>query len=166
MVHHSFFPIPLENKPIIARCLTGCELHFSSLWNQLVRKVIHLIFIFCHELSLFLKICDYNLGFPGGSDGKVSDWNAGDLGSIPGLGISPGGRNGNPLQYSCPGNSTNRGAWWATVHGVAKSCTRLRDFTSLHFTSWWIMTFTRKLRKIKRQQWISNFSSRIWRDWR
>ena len=60
MVHHSFFPIPLENKPIIARCLTGCELHFSSLWNQLVRKVIHLIFIFCCELSLFLKICDYN----------------------------------------------------------------------------------------------------------
>ena len=59
MVHHSFFPIPLENKPIIARCLTGCELHFSLLLNQFVRKVIHLIFIFCRELSLFLKICDY-----------------------------------------------------------------------------------------------------------
>ena len=45
------------------------------------------------------------MGFPGGSDGKVSDCNAGDLGSIPGSGISPGGRNGNPLQYSCLENS-------------------------------------------------------------
>ena len=60
MVHHSFFPIPLENKPITARCLTGCGLHFSLLLNQFVRKVIHLIFIFCRELSLFLKIGDYN----------------------------------------------------------------------------------------------------------
>ena len=74
-------------------------------------------------------------GFPGGSDGKVSDCTAGDPGSIPGSGISPGGRNGNPLQYSCLENSMDRGAWWATVHGVAKSRTQLSDFTSLHFTS-------------------------------
>ena len=46
--------------------------------------------------------------------------NAGDLGSIPGSERSPGGRNGNPLQYSCLENSMDRGAWWATVHGVAK----------------------------------------------
>ena len=69
------------------------------------------------------------MGFPGGSDGKVSDYNAEDLGSIPGSGISPGGRNGNPLQYSCLENSMDRGAWWATVHGVAKSPTWLSDFT-------------------------------------
>ena len=63
----------------------------------------------------------------------MSDCNAGDLGSIPGLGISPGGRNGSPLQYSYLENSMDRGTWWATVHGVTKSWTELRDFTSLHF---------------------------------
>ena len=46
---------------------------------------------------------------------------AGDEGSVPGLGRSPGGRNGNSLQYSCLKNPTDRGAWWAAVHGVAKS---------------------------------------------
>ena len=60
--------------------------------------------------------------FPGGSDGKASAYNAGDPGSIPGLGRSP---DGNPLQYSCLENPMNGGAWWATVHGVAKSRTRL-----------------------------------------
>ena len=65
----------------------------------------------------------YTYDFPGGSDGEASAYNAGDPGSIPGSGISSGGRNGNPLQYSCLENSMDRGAWWATVHGVAKSRT-------------------------------------------
>ena len=60
-------------------------------------------------------------GFPGGSDGKESTCNVGNLGSVPGLGISPGGGHGNPLQYSCLENPMDRGAWWATVHGVAQS---------------------------------------------
>ena len=74
------------------------------------------------------------LGFPGGSEVKASACNVGDLGSIPGSGRSPGEGNGNPLQYSCLENPMDRGAWQATVHGVAKSWTRLSDFTSLHFT--------------------------------
>ena len=45
----------------------------------------------------------------------------GDMGSIPGSGRSPGGGNGNPLQYSCPENPMDRGAWWVEVHGVIKS---------------------------------------------
>ena len=61
--------------------------------------------------------------FPGGSDGKESACNAGDPGSIPGLRRSPGEENGNPFQYSCLQNSMDRGAWWATVHGFAKSWT-------------------------------------------
>ena len=67
-----------------------------------------------------------------GSDGKVSACNAGDPGSILGSRRSPGEGNGNPLQYSCLENSMDGGAWWATVHGVAKSQTRPSDFT--HFT--------------------------------
>ena len=63
------------------------------------------------------------LGFPGGSDGKESACNAGDLGLIPGLGKSPGGGHGNPLQYSCLENPMDRGAWRAMVPGVTKGQT-------------------------------------------
>ena len=63
------------------------------------------------------------MGFPGGSDSKESACNAEDLGSISGSGRSPGEGNVNPLQYSCLGNPMDRGAWWATVRGVAKSQT-------------------------------------------
>jgi len=65
-------------------------------------------------------------GFPGGLVVKIPSANAGDAGdsgSISGLGRSPGGRNGNPLQYFCLDNPTNRGAWLATVHRVSKSWT-------------------------------------------
>ena len=61
------------------------------------------------------------MGFPDGSDGKESACSAGDPGLIPGLGRSPGEGNSNPLQYSCLEISKDRGAWWATIHEVAKS---------------------------------------------
>ena len=67
------------------------------------------------------------MGFPGGSDGKESACNAGDLGSISGLGRSPGEGNGNPLQYSGLENSMDRRAWQAIVHGFAKIQTGLSD---------------------------------------
>ena len=66
------------------------------------------------------------------TDGKASAHNAGDPGLIPGLGRSPGEGNGNPLQYSCLENSMDGGAWWAIVYGVAKSRTRLSNFSSIH----------------------------------
>ena len=62
--------------------------------------------------------------------------NAGDVtdaGLIPGSGISPGGGHGNPLQYSCLGNTIDRGAWWATVHRVAKSQTQLKQLSTHTF---------------------------------
>ena len=65
-------------------------------------------------------------GFPGGSVVKnlpASAGDARDMGSIPGSGRSSGGGNGTPLQYSCLGNPMDRGAWWATVHEIAKSQT-------------------------------------------
>jgi len=68
-----------------------------------------------------------NVGFPCSSvskesscNARISAYDAGDLGSISGLRRSPGEGNGNPLQYSCLGNPMDRGAWWATVHGVAR----------------------------------------------
>ena len=64
---------------------------------------------------------------PLGSGGKESAFDAGDLGSIPGSGRSPGKGIGYPLQYSCMENSMDRGAWWATVHAVEKSQTQLSD---------------------------------------
>ena len=68
-------------------------------------------------------------GFPGGAVVKNLLSNARDAGSIPGSGRSTGEGNGNPLQYSCLENIMDGGAWWTTVHGVAKSQTRLSVFT-------------------------------------
>ena len=65
--------------------------------------------------------------FPGGSVVKNLPANVEDSGSIPESGRLTGEENGNPLQYSCLGNPMDRGAWWATVHGVAKSWTQLND---------------------------------------
>ena len=74
---------------------------------------------------MYLFIILYrSMGFPGGSDGVQSACKVGDLGSIPGSGRPPGEGNGNALQYSCLENPMDRGAWWATVHGVTKSWIR------------------------------------------
>ena len=70
------------------------------------------------------------MGFPDGLTHKESACNAGDTGdagSVPGSGRSPGEGNGNLLQCSCLENSMDKGAWWTTVNGVAKSWTRVRD---------------------------------------
>jgi len=74
-------------------------------------------------------------GFPGGSDSKELACNEADLGSIPGLGRSPGEGNSYSLQYSGLKNFMDRGAWQATVHGVTESRTQLSDFhTHTHNT--------------------------------
>ena len=79
------------------------------------------------SLSLFrLRTGSQGKGLPGSSEGKESACNVEDLGSIPGLGRSSGEGNGNPLQYSCLENSTDRGTWRATVHEIPKSRTERR----------------------------------------
>ena len=83
-----------------------------------------------NQISLSLEILFFITAYVAtkeGSDGKESTCYAEDLGSIPGWGRSPGEGNGNPLQYSCLEDPMDRGAWWATVYGVAKSWTRLSD---------------------------------------
>ena len=73
-----------------------------------------------------IQVCAH-MGFPGISVVKNLPAKAEDRGSIPGSGRSPGGGNGNPLQYLCLENPMDRGTWWATVHGVTKSQTQLSD---------------------------------------
>ena len=79
--------------------------------------------------SLIKYLSFYLLGFPGGSDSKESACNAGDSGSTPGSRRSPGEVNSKPLQYSCLENPMDRGAWWATPHGVVKDQTRLKQLS-------------------------------------
>ena len=81
------------------------------------------------------------MGFPGGSEGKESARNVGDLSSIHGSGRYPREENGNPLQYSCLENPMDGGAWRATVHGVAKT-------ERLHFHSNFVFNFLRTLHPI------------------
>ena len=92
------------------------------------------------------------MGFPRSSVGKESAYSVGDLGSIPGWGIFPGEGNGNPLQYSSRKSHGQRSLVQATVHGVAKSRTRLSDFTSLHFS-------TVSEGRVSRLMWVTALSS-------
>ena len=87
---------------------------------------------FSEKMNLFHLVFDIpELGFPGSSDGKASAYDAGDLGSIPGSGRSPGEGNGNPLQYSCLENPMDRGAWYAP-----RGCKESDRTEQLHFTSY------------------------------
>ena len=97
-------------------------------------------------------------GFPGGSDGKESVYNAGDLGLTPESGRSPGEGNGNPFPYSCLKNSMDREAWWATVYGAAKSRTQLSDFHSLKEPFWSFGIQDDIVHKPDRLKYISHYT--------
>ena len=105
--------------------LNSQTLKWILTFSLLLFEKIHFLCFYQHSLW-------FSRGFPGGSDGKESSCNAGDLGSIPGSGRSPGEGNGYPLQYSCLENSMYMGAQWAIVHGVAKSQTQLSNW-HFHF---------------------------------
>ena len=91
-----------------------------------------IVTFFFFPLSTMFSRFIHTVNFPSGSDDKESAYNTGDLGLIPGLGRSPGGQHGNPLQYSCLETPMDRGAWWAIVHGVAKSRTQLSNQAHTH----------------------------------
>ena len=112
-------------------------LHFESKVEKPFPESTKLKLTFFPYGFVFLYFSLLSIDFPGGSDGKASAYNEGDVDSIPGSGRSSGEGNGNPLQYSCLENPMDERAWQATVCGVAKSRTRLRDFTlpSVQFSS-------------------------------
>ena len=100
-----------------------------------IESVIPSIYLnLCCPLLLLPSVFPSIMDFPGSSDGKASAYNLEDPGSIPGLGRSSGEGNANPPQYSCLENPMDGGVWQATVHGVAKSWTRLRDVTLTFIT--------------------------------
>ena len=119
----------------IFKIISLCKWKLSvtiTFWRIQSTSLLIYIWIHIQQISKFwinelLQVykCQLLLGFPGGSDGKESACNAGDLGLIPGFGRSSGKGNAYSLQYSCLENSMDREACWATVHGVAKSWTWL-----------------------------------------
>ena len=96
-----------------------------QLWVQCLESLL--------DFSIFTSLVWYYLGFSGGSAGKESACNVGDLVSISGLGRSPGAGHGNPLQYSHQENLMNRGAWGAMGHRVTKR----HIWSNLVYTQWW-----------------------------
>ena len=122
-----FLCFPMAHRMSCRRLCTAqeviCNLALTCLWTSIPLS----------PLTLYVYIiCSFsNVGFCGGSVSKKSTCNAGDLDSIPGLGISPGEGNGYPLQYSGLENSMDSGAWRAIVHWVTKSRTQL---SNLHFS--------------------------------
>ena len=112
--------------------------------------------------ELLSPTCKY-VAFSGGAAVNNSPANAGDsrdADSIPGLGRFPGGRHGNPLQYSCLENPMDGRAWWATVRGVAKSRTRLSNFTFMHWRRKWQPTPV--FLPGESQEWRSLVGCRLW----
>ena len=108
-------------------------------WETKKSMWISLLFclLYCRNLEVNLQNLSEYACIPGGSDCKESSCNAGDLGLIPGLGWSPTEGNCNTLQYSCLENSMDRGARWATVHGVRR-IRHNRNSLSLHFSCLYI----------------------------
>ena len=102
----------------------------DSEWQHPSTYVLSSLQLHVSSTNKSARICEIvraSSGLPQWLSDRESTCNAGDLGTIPGLGRYPGGGHGNPLQYPCLGNPTDRGAWQATVHGVTKSRTQLSD---------------------------------------
>ena len=104
--------LPTKKTHLVSRPNEAQVLRSHHGKNPVRDKVIDKKWIYLERNTLYR--------LPRRHGGKEFAFKAGDAGSVPGSGRSPGGGHGNPLQYSCLQNSVNRGAWWATVHGITK----------------------------------------------
>ena len=126
---HSFhLPIVSDLFPTISKNLTGsmmkCKVQFVNMTTQRGTQNAA-----CYCNAVTQRFFFSELPAQAGQEPPANAGDARDSGLIPRSGRCPGEGNGNPLQYSCLGNLMDRGAWWATVHGVAKSQTRLSACT-------------------------------------
>ena len=110
-----------SSKASILQCSAFFMVQFTHLYITTGKIIALTMWTFVGKVVSLLFNMLSRLLIPGGSDGKASAYDVGDPGSIPGSGRSHGEGNGNPLQYSCLENPMDGRAWWATVHGVAKS---------------------------------------------
>ena len=126
----SFSCVSDEQPYLKTTGLYGDLLLLSTLFHFfyfIISAPLHMfVFQFLH-LFFFFYVLAQVFGLPWWLSGKESTCNVGNEDSIPWLGIFPGEGNGNPLQYSCLENPMDRGAWWATVHGITKNRTRLSN---------------------------------------
>ena len=113
--------LEISIRDVIYKYIYLCACMKVIFKKHLGLKQQQLFFFFSKRVHWSFECLPWRKAFPVGSDGKESACNAGDLGSIPDLGRSPGEGNGYPLQHTCLGNSMDRGAWQATVHGIAES---------------------------------------------
>ena len=124
LFHYWSAPWRPETPQVARTSLLGCalisELINAATWIKAQPRREELLWVLGPSMDP-----EAGGSFPCGSAGKECACHAGDLGSMPGFGRSPGGGRGNPLQYACLENPRDRGAWRATVHGVEKSRTRL-----------------------------------------
>ena len=126
-----YYPAVESNKALVPAAIWINLKNNYAKWNKPDKKG-HIYELSRLGISIDLEGC------PGGTSGKEPPANGGDIrdtSSIPGWGWSPGGGHGNPLQYSCLENPMDRGAWRATVHGVAKRWTQMKQLSS--YTQTW-----------------------------
>ena len=119
--------VSLQSTVTLARGSLNQVQKWDGNETTIKRKLVDGKMVVVSNFTLTMEII--RVGLPWWLRVKASACNVGDLSSIRGLGRSPGEGNGNPLQYSCLKNPMDGGAWWATVHRVAKSQTRLSDLT-------------------------------------
>ena len=121
----------LTRHQVFHSTLCSSHLHTANTFFDISNYTVNYLREENHHFYSYLSLLPFCTvtGLSGSSDGKASAYNVGDQGSIPGSERSPEEGNGTPLQYSCLENPMDRGAWQATVHRVAKSWTRLSDFT-------------------------------------
>ena len=118
------FSLPsFSSPPHLPKNIFLFLLWIHSAWKGCLGHCVCFIAVDQESVILIITFLDFLLCFSGGSDSKESVCNMGTPGSTLGLGRSPGEGNGNPLQFSCLENYTDKGAWWATVHWVSQSDT-------------------------------------------